>query len=180
MHDGASPSWTQSRGLNFPSGPACSCPPLPRAGAEEGCERAAQAQAGSHQAWCPRCQRQPAMPTGLLLCSAITLASSWDWGPADFTSWRFCSRICREIEKLRGTALTRKARRVEADASSGQKEAAARPPGREGHSRQGDGARGRMGLPDAAGETASKPSTSLSGPCLAAFRGKDRGRVPPP
>lgn len=32
--------------------------------------------------------------TGLRLVSAMTLASSCDWGPADFTSWRFCSRIC--------------------------------------------------------------------------------------
>ena len=31
--------------------------------------------------------------TGLRLFSAMTLARSWDWGPADFTSCRFCSRI---------------------------------------------------------------------------------------
>lgn len=37
--------------------------------------------------------------TGLRLVSAITLANSCDWGPADFTSWRFCSRICRREAK---------------------------------------------------------------------------------
>lgn len=37
--------------------------------------------------------------TGLRLFSAMTLARSWDWGPADFTSCRFCSRICVERDR---------------------------------------------------------------------------------
>lgn len=45
--------------------------------------------------------------TGLRLVSAITLASSWDCGPADFTSWRFCSRICRrDAEREDGKTRT--------------------------------------------------------------------------
>lgn len=41
--------------------------------------------------------------TGLLLFSAMTLARSWDWGPADFTSCRFCSRICVERDGERSS-----------------------------------------------------------------------------
>lgn len=44
--------------------------------------------------------------TGLLLLSAMTLARSWDWGPADFTSCRFCSRICVEREGERSSGCS--------------------------------------------------------------------------
>lgn len=44
--------------------------------------------------------------TGLLLFSAMTLARSWDWGPADFTSCRFCSRIYVEREGERSSVCS--------------------------------------------------------------------------
>lgn len=78
----------------------------PRAQGKVGIELrgpAAQPQALQTQKanWVP-CRRGPASTiTGLRLFSAMTLASSWDWGLLDFTSCRFCSRIC--VERRGGT-----------------------------------------------------------------------------